>query len=97
MQIYTIDESFTLAAPHQTNGVFIVIIYPSVLQALPLFSLCLSIRAGSTDGCEIKLSAIPTPPPRHPNTLPPSPQPPLTSEGFNDHEAGKHSKWQTCN
>lgn len=27
-----------LAAPHQTNGVFIVIIYPSVLRAaLPLF------------------------------------------------------------
>lgn len=58
------------------------------------FYRCVLMRAGSADGCEIELSVPPQPP------LPPFPppsQPPLTCKGFNDHEAGKHSKWQTLN
>lgn len=68
------------------DGVFIVIIYLSLsfTQPSPAFSRCVLMRAGSADGCEIELSVRP----------PPHPQ---TCKGFNDHEAGKHSKWQALN
>lgn len=78
------------------DGGFIVIIYLSpshppspslsfLSPALLALSRWVLMRAGSADGCEIELSP------------PPSQLSPLTCKGFNDHESGKHSKWQTLN